>query len=58
MRRLTPSINLRASEITEAEYEALAEETLDSLTEFFEDLPENVSCNDDYDCAYGVRYHF
>uniref|UniRef100_A0A0B6ZJR4 ferroxidase n=1 Tax=Arion vulgaris TaxID=1028688 RepID=A0A0B6ZJR4_9EUPU len=45
---------LKPSEITESEYEICAEETLDSLTEFFEDLPENESCSEDYDCAYGA----
>ncbi|CAG5122035.1 unnamed protein product, partial [Candidula unifasciata] len=41
------------SEITDTEYEICVEDTLDSLTEFFEDLPEIEPCNDDYDCAYG-----
>ena len=44
----------RPSPISEAEYENYAEETLDSLTEFFEDLPETEQCNEDYDCAFGV----
>ncbi|XP_059161734.1 frataxin, mitochondrial-like [Physella acuta] len=46
-------LNLKPTEISEAEYEALAEETLDSLTEFFEDLPETEACDEDYDCAFG-----
>ncbi|CAL1534482.1 unnamed protein product [Lymnaea stagnalis] len=45
--------HLRATEISEADYEAWAEETLDSLSEYFEDFPETEQCNDDYDCAYG-----
>ena len=45
---------LRPTEVTEAEYESLAEETLDSLCEFFEDFPESNPCSDDYDCSYGV----
>uniref|UniRef100_A0A0B7B3G9 ferroxidase n=1 Tax=Arion vulgaris TaxID=1028688 RepID=A0A0B7B3G9_9EUPU len=44
---------LKPSVITEADYEMYVEETLDSLTEFFEDLPEKGSCNKDYDCTYG-----
>ena len=48
-------ILFRPSPLTEAVYENYAEETLDSLTEFFEDLPETEQCSEDYDCAYGVR---
>ncbi|GFS00504.1 frataxin, mitochondrial [Elysia marginata] len=48
-----PRRKLEASPISEIEYENYAEETLDSLTEFFEDLPETEQCCDDYDCAYG-----
>ncbi|GFO37835.1 frataxin, mitochondrial [Plakobranchus ocellatus] len=44
---------IEASPVSEANYEAYAEETLDSLTEFFEDLPETEQCNEEYDCAYG-----
>jgi len=40
------------TEINEAEYEAIADETMDSLCEFFEDLAETAACPDDYDCAY------
>ncbi|KAK7009692.1 frataxin mitochondrial [Biomphalaria glabrata] len=45
--------HLRATEISNSEYERLAEETLDSLSEFFEELPETEACNEDYDCAFG-----
>ncbi|KAH9524637.1 hypothetical protein Btru_027417 [Bulinus truncatus] len=45
--------NLRATDISNTEYETWAEETLDSLSEFFEELPETEACNEDYDCAYG-----
>ncbi|KAK3741391.1 hypothetical protein RRG08_034435 [Elysia crispata] len=48
-----PCNKLEPSPISEAEYENYAEETLDSLTEFFEDLPETEQCNEDYDCAFG-----
>ncbi|BFZ02258.1 hypothetical protein BsWGS_05297 [Bradybaena similaris] len=44
---------LKPSDITDTEYEICVEDTLDSLTEYFEDLPEIESCSDDYDCAYG-----
>ena len=44
----------RPTELTESDYEALAEETLDSMCAFFEDLPEIESCHEDYDCAFGV----
>ncbi|KAL4227878.1 hypothetical protein ACF0H5_013319 [Mactra antiquata] len=36
-------------QITEAEYEEMADETLDSLTEMFEDLPEKFDLDPDYD---------
>ncbi|KAH9524642.1 hypothetical protein Btru_027424 [Bulinus truncatus] len=45
--------NLRATDISNTEYETWVEETLDSLSEFFEELPEIEACNEDYDCAYG-----
>ncbi|CAG5129458.1 unnamed protein product [Candidula unifasciata] len=44
---------LKPSEITQIEYETHVEETLDSLTEYFEDLPDTQPCNEDYDCSYG-----
>ncbi|RUS78194.1 hypothetical protein EGW08_014053 [Elysia chlorotica] len=48
-----PCNKLESTPLSEAEYENYAEETLDSLTEFFEDLPEIEQCSEDYDCAYG-----
>ena len=36
------------------EYEQLADETLDSLTEVFEDLPERLTCDPEYDVTLGV----
>ena len=37
------------------EYEQLADETLDSLTEVFEDLPDRLgSCGTEYDVTFGV----
>lgn len=41
------------TKLTEAEYEDLAEETLDSLCDFFDELGETTACNDEYDCAFG-----
>ncbi|XP_076465258.1 frataxin, mitochondrial-like [Babylonia areolata] len=39
--------------ITEAEYENLVSETLDSLAECLEDLPDSVPCPDDFDITFG-----
>lgn len=36
-------------QLSEADYEILADETLDSLTEIFEDLPEKFDLDPDYD---------
>ncbi|XP_005105211.1 frataxin, mitochondrial [Aplysia californica] len=51
-RLLSSGSDLQPTEVTEIEYEGYAEETLDSLCDFFEDLPETESCNEDYDCAF------
>ncbi|XP_052278325.1 frataxin homolog, mitochondrial-like isoform X2 [Dreissena polymorpha] len=40
------------SELSPAEYEEIADETLDSLTEAFEDLPERLECHPEYDTGY------
>ncbi|XP_062595227.1 frataxin, mitochondrial-like [Saccostrea cucullata] len=40
------------SQLSESEYHAVADETMDSLTEFFEDLPEVAPCDSDYDAQY------
>ncbi|KAK7503601.1 hypothetical protein BaRGS_00005140 [Batillaria attramentaria] len=48
----TSSVRSRAcadTHLTEAEFEHIVEDTLDSLAEYFEDLPESVRCPDDYD---------
>ena len=45
--------------LSELEYEKLADETLDSLTELFEDLPDRLSsCDSEYDVTLGVRSLF
>lgn len=36
------------------EYEHVADETLDSLTEVFEDIPERLDCDPEYDVTYNV----
>ncbi|XP_030049705.1 frataxin, mitochondrial isoform X2 [Microcaecilia unicolor] len=41
------------SSLDENTYERLAEETLDSLAEFFEDLADQPYMPDDYDVAFG-----
>ncbi|KAI9543703.1 hypothetical protein NQZ68_008750 [Dissostichus eleginoides] len=48
---LTP-IRLEKSELTEAAYEKLAEDTLDSLTEYFEDLTDEAFTGADYDVVF------
>ena len=40
--------------LTEMEYEVIADETLDSLAEMFEDLAERIDCDSDYDVLLGV----
>lgn len=41
-------------ELTEAFYEKLAEETLDALSEFFEDLTDESCTAPDYDVVFSV----
>ncbi|KAK5870562.1 hypothetical protein PBY51_003500 [Eleginops maclovinus] len=48
---LTP-IRLEKSELTEAAYEKLADETLDALTEYFEDLTDEAFTGADYDVVF------
>ena len=43
--------------LDEATYERLAEETLDSLAEFFEDLADEPYTFEDYDVSFGVPLH-
>uniref|UniRef100_A0A7M4EE51 Frataxin, mitochondrial n=2 Tax=Crocodylus porosus TaxID=8502 RepID=A0A7M4EE51_CROPO len=42
------------SSLDEATYEKLAEETLDSLVEFFEDLADEAFTPEDYDVSFGI----
>ncbi|XP_071098686.1 frataxin, mitochondrial-like [Haliotis cracherodii] len=39
--------------MTEREYEVLADDTLDSLAEYFEDLGDVADCHQDYDASLG-----
>ncbi|XP_048737891.2 frataxin, mitochondrial-like isoform X2 [Ostrea edulis] len=40
------------SQLSELEYHAVADETMESLTEVFEDLPDSVPCDPEYDAQY------
>jgi len=40
--------------LSKNQYEMIADETLDSLTEMFEDIPERFNCDPEYDVAYSV----
>ncbi|KAK6179107.1 hypothetical protein SNE40_011539 [Patella caerulea] len=45
--------NVLGCELTPNQYEDIADETLDSLTEYFEDLPERITFDFDYDVMFG-----
>lgn len=42
------------SELSEAAYEKLADETLDGLAEYFEDLTDEAFTGTDYDVVFSV----
>lgn len=44
------------SELSEAAYEKLAEETLDALAEYFEDLTDEAFTGADYDVVFSVSH--
>ena len=48
--------NVYISSLSALEYEQLADETLDSVSEVFEDLPERLSCDPEYDVTFGVSH--
>ena len=48
------SIFFYFSELTDAAYEEVSEETLDALTEKFEDLGEEKYTSDNFDVNYAV----
>lgn len=49
-------VSLCWSELSEAEYEKLADETLDALAEYFEDLTDEPFTGEDYDAVFSVSY--
>lgn len=48
------SLLLSDSELSETAYEKLAEETLDALAEYFEDLTDEAFTGADYDVVFSV----
>ncbi|XP_062240998.1 frataxin, mitochondrial isoform X5 [Platichthys flesus] len=53
--RLEKSAPVQISELSEAAYEKLAEETLGALTDYFEDLTEEAFTGADYDVVFSQR---
>lgn len=49
-----PFILFALSELSEAEYEKLADDTLDALAEHFEDLMDEAITGTDYDVVFSV----
>ncbi len=47
-------VSLTKSELSEAEYEKLADETLDALADYFEDLTDETFTGADYDVVFSV----
>lgn len=55
MVRLTCNcVSLSSSELSEAAYEKLADETLDALTDYFEDLMDEAFTGAEYDVLFSV----
>lgn len=48
------SVSLSESELSEAGYEKLADETLDALADYFEDLTDEAFTGADYDVVFAV----
>ncbi|KAL7391446.1 hypothetical protein ABVT39_009306 [Epinephelus coioides] len=46
------SVSLFTSELSEAAYEKLADETLDALSDYFEDLTDEAFTGEDYDVVF------
>ena len=46
----------RTKELTSIEYEEIAEETLQSLSDKFDLIGDKVECDPDYDVSYGVSF--
>lgn len=47
---------LSSSELSEAAYEKLADETLDGLAEYFEDLTDEAFTGAEYDVIFSVGF--
>lgn len=47
-------MSLSKSELSEAAYEKLADETLDALADYFEDLTDEAFTGSDYDVVFSV----
>lgn len=54
---LTYTVIVLCRDITETEYERLADETLDALAEYFEDLIDESFTGMDYDVVFSVSAH-
>lgn len=54
---LTYPVIVLCRDITETEYERLADETLDALAEYFEDLIDESFTGMDYDVVFSVSTH-
>ncbi|XP_049905919.1 frataxin, mitochondrial [Epinephelus moara] len=50
--RLEKATPVQTSELSEAAYEKLAEETLDALSDYFEDLTDEAFTGEDYDVVF------
>lgn len=44
-------------ELSEAAYEKLADETLDALSDYFEDLADEAFTGTEYDVVFSVRHY-
>jgi len=47
--------NVVSCRLSANEYEDIADESLDSLTDMFEDIAEKFDCDEEYDVMYNVR---
>lgn len=54
---LTYTVIVLYRDLTEREYERLADETLDALADYFEDLTDESFTEMDYDVVFSVSSH-
>lgn len=54
--RSSVTVLLSERELTEATFEKLADETLDALAEYFEDLADEDFTGTDYDVVFAVSF--